>query len=601
MSDLLVNIFGMELSWSVSTTVLVLILVELALVAVALAVFIVLMVRKYAISRSKQNILVTEAAADEKERMLVGITLDTSVVQREFKVGETFNCEGLVVTANYTSEPAHETVTDFTVERPSTDFEGKPTVTVRYGKVSAYYTVSVVAAEEERVPVGMTVDPSAAKCRFTAGEAFSSEGIVVCVNYNREPYSEIVEDYTVEPPVLDAEGEYYVTVRRGDLFATYPVTVAERKLTGIELDLGVVKTDFIIGEDFDYTGLNVIALYSGEPETEPVTDFTVEAPALTAEGMFNVTVRYGGFVQTYPIFVTAARSLVDISLDVSSVRREFAAGEEFGKDGLIVYAHYDAEPFTEQVEDYEITAPDTATAGEKEVYINYRGKTASYAVTVAEPVVEEAPAEPVEEPVVEEAPAEEPEDETEGGVLRYDRSFTARIIQSADPVKEWYNTLKNELLSYRKVKDRMSWKCETYRIGRDPIAKFSFRGKVLCVSLALDPAQVDVAQYKIEDVSGNKSFEGTPCMYRIKNDLRAKRACELIANVMASLGTEKTDRVPEDYYQPYEGILTLVKKGLAKRMIVANINFAELKKSPEEGEAAVAEDETPAADGEENV
>ncbi len=580
-----ISIFGHELDWTVSTTVLILMLAEVVIAAVALIVFVLLMVRKHAASRKRQNILVTRAAVTEKERLLVGIHLDTVVVQREFKVGEPFNYEGLVVTAEYSSQPLSENITTgFTVEEPPMYEEGKPTVTVRYGKFSAFYTVSVVAAEEERIPIGISLDTSAVPHEFPVGGTFNAEGLIVNLSYNKEPYFEQTSDFVVEPPYLGEEGTVYVTVRSGELVTTYPVAVVAppaRNLIALELDLGVVKTDFVVGEAFDSTGLGVYARYDAEPEQEQVFDYEVEAPDLSHEGIANVTVHYRGFTQTYPVFVTEGRALVGISLDTSVVRREFTVGEEFNCMGLIVTADFDAAPFSEPVSDYEVETPDMTAEGTPEVIVRYLGKSASYTVSVV--AAKEEP---------EEVPAEVP---AEGGVLRYDKSFTARLIQSSDETKHWYTLLKNELLSYRKVKDRMSWKRETYRIGRETVAKFSFRGNTLCLFLPLDPAEYAESKYKVEDVSANKSAEDTPCMYRIKNDRRVKRACELIAVVMERFGAEKTERIAEDYYLPYEGNFELVVKGLAKRIIVSGEDFGGMGAAAPEEEVAVAAEEAPEA------
>ncbi len=574
MSDLLgVTIFGVELSWSVSTTVLVLMLVQIALVAVALVAFVLLTVRKHGLSKRKQNILVTHAANGGSERNVVGITLDTLVVKRKFTVGEAFDCEGLVVTANYNREPTAETVTDFTVDAPEMDRAGKPSVTVRFGGVSAYYTIEVVEAHV-RSCVGISLDVAAVRRTFTAGEAFECRGLSVHARFDSEPTSEEVFDYTVEAPATDTTGEKQVIVRYGDFVECYFIEVVaakKRTLVGIDLDLDNVRADFLVGEPFDHSGLAVIARYDEEPYAERVTDFTVEEPDLTEKGIKNVAVHYGDFVQTYPVFVAEGRALVGITLDPSVVRREFAVGEAFDCAGLIVTADYDAEPYSEALSDYEVQAPDLSEEGEKEVKVSYFGKTASYTVNVVRPAV----VEPTEEE----------------GVIRYDKSFTARLIQSSDEIKHWYTLIKNELLSYRKVKDRMSWKKETYRFEKENIAKFGFRGNTLCLFVALDPtefAEYADGRYKIEDVSANKSFEDTPCMYRIKNEMRVKRAIELVGILMERKGAERYERDAEDYYLPYEGIRELVNKGLAKRLIVVNEGFEGISEAADEAAAATA-------------
>ena len=48
----------------------------------------------------------------------------------------------------------------------------------------------------------------------------------------------------------------------------------------------------------------------------------------------------------------------------------------------------------------------------------------------------------------------------------YDRSFKARVMQADDQLKEFYDLLKNKLLSYKGVKSRFSWSGEIFRNGR---------------------------------------------------------------------------------------------------------------------------------------
>lgn len=161
------------------------------------------------------------------------------------------------------------------------------------------------------------------------------------------------------------------------------------------------------------------------------------------------------------------------------------------------------------------------------------------------------------------------EDETQEMGVRYDRSFTAKLIQSTDEVKEWYGEIKNHLLSYKKVRARTSWGRESYRVGRDCVARLIIKGKTLCVLLAIIPQSCQDTKYKIEDLADLTSCKDTPCLYRIKSKRKLNYAKELIDIIMAeyNVATIK-NREDLDYYLPYEGTLNLIKKGLIKRKIV---------------------------------
>ncbi len=220
-----------------------------------------------------------------------------------------------------------------------------------------------------------------------------------------------------------------------------------------------------------------------------------------------------------------------------------------------------------------------------------------------EPKTEEA------QPVPPPAPAPEPEPEREEyedddddesstfvteGVerVRYDRSFKAKHIQMKDESKEWYSTLKNELLSYQRVKSRLSWRKETFRIGRMPLARFVIRGKTLCLLLAIEPSGLQGTKFTVDDVSAVAATADTPCQYRIKSARRAKYAKELIGIVMKELNMRKIpDYVAQDFFVPYEGTVALMEKGLTKRVVSESTRTFEIREvSGEQSAEAAATD-----------
>ena len=117
-------------------------------------------------------------------------------------------------------------------------------------------------------------------------------------------------------------------------------------------------------------------------------------------------------------------------------------------------------------------------------------------------------------------------------IIRIIKSFTARLSQSTNESKNYYDNIKNELMSYKNVKSRISFKYETFKVGRNNIARLRFRGKTLCLYLALNPADYENTKYKVEDMSGISSSSEVPTMYRINLPRRANYAKELIFDLM---------------------------------------------------------------------
>ena len=183
--------------------------------------------------------------------------------------------------------------------------------------------------------------------------------------------------------------------------------------------------------------------------------------------------------------------------------------------------------------------------------------------TADEPAAEEET--PEEEAAEEEAAEEEPAAEEEEpapivntlvsvpvvdasgkttSYTNYKKSFLARIVLSTDDTKERYNTLKNALLSYKKVTARTSWSYESIKQGRKQLAKFSIRGKTLCLFLAIDPATLENSKYNISNESDSKKFDTVPCRLRLTSKRSVKWGLELIAQL-----AEKEQLVPNAKYK----------------------------------------------------
>ena len=216
--------------------------------------------------------------------------------------------------------------------------------------------------------------------------------------------------------------------------------------------------------------------------------------------------------------------------------------------------------------------------------------------SIPEPI-QEVVSEPIPEPISQEETEEaiqeaedtvidvnvEDEEETvtvtdnEGNTfqIRFNKSFTAKLIQTNDDSKNYYEVLKNYVLSYKKTTSRVSWNYDSINSGRIPVLKFAMRGKTLGVYLPLNAEDFTDSKYKVEKVE-TKKFADVPCLYRIKNDRRLEYAKELIDIVMANLGLVKGVEKHESYYLNYEENEPLIARGLIKELKV-NTNKSVVK------------------------
>ena len=218
----------------------------------------------------------------------------------------------------------------------------------------------------------------------------------------------------------------------------------------------------------------------------------------------------------------------------------------------------------------------------------------------------EAISAPSEEEVAESAADDDAEEAptyvTEGHEqVRYNRSFTAKVCQMSNEQKEWYSELKNELLSYDRVKDRMSWARESFRVGRLTVARLAIRGKTLCLLMAVEPVSYNGTKYVVEDVSDVATTADTPTMYRIKSARRLKYAKEMLAGMMKELQTFKKPLYEaQDFFVPYDGDMSLMQRGLIKRVVSNSTRVFKVEEvdSDDKEEVATTNDEGNSANSE---
>ncbi len=151
-------------------------------------------------------------------------------------------------------------------------------------------------------------------------------------------------------------------------------------------------------------------------------------------------------------------------------------------------------------------------------------------------------------------------------MMKFNRSFIARIIQSDDDCKQYYGEVKHALLSYKKVNSNVAWSNERFNKGRETIARMKIRGKTLVIYLALDPNDYKTSVYHHADVSDNKTVLGTPMMIKVKSPLGVRKAIRLIDEMLAKRDGEKRDVPERDYaaMYPYETLDGLIEDGRVK-------------------------------------
>lgn len=188
---------------------------------------------------------------------------------------------------------------------------------------------------------------------------------------------------------------------------------------------------------------------------------------------------------------------------------------------------------------------------------------------VEEPAAEEAAAEPAAEKPAAGGPAAEGGEKSRRTILyRMEYSYSAKLYQSSPEQKDFYSTIVQEVRSFPKVKRAVSWRQERIYAGRNKLALLVFRGKRLCIALALDPDEWEETKYHGLDVGEIKRYEKTPMMLRITSARKAKYACELLRIAAERAGLVRQEAPAEELDLPYRTTEELLDVGLIR--MIAN-------------------------------
>ena len=149
---------------------------------------------------------------------------------------------------------------------------------------------------------------------------------------------------------------------------------------------------------------------------------------------------------------------------------------------------------------------------------------------------------------------------------RYNRSYTARIIQADDELKARYSEIKNHIISYRGVFNGITWKREAFYVPkRDCFATFAIRGKTLCLFLSVPSSKFEGTKYKVEDRTQQVRNAKMPTMFRIRSDRGTKYAKELIDIVLSEKGVKINEEYKPINYRPsYRSTENLINGGYIK-------------------------------------
>ena len=308
---------------------------------------------------------------------IMGVSVKSYPVKREYWVGEELDATGLVVTVAYSDGSFVDLTEGFQIHGFESGMSGEKWITIHYEGHTASFTVHVNAP----VLTGIEIATLPHKTEYWVGEGISDAGLSLRATYSDGHTEEITMGFEVD--VLDSttSGEKVVSVYYGDQVTTFTVWVKDPVLTGIEITVLPQKTEYWIGETLDLYGMVLWAVYSNE-QVEVLTEgFAISGFSSATPGEKTVVLSYNGHTASFTILVKEP-GLREIELEAQPQKTTYWIGEELDLTGMILWAKYEDGRRVAITDGYTVSGYDSHVSGPQCVVIAYGGMTVSFEIYI---------------------------------------------------------------------------------------------------------------------------------------------------------------------------------------------------------------------------
>ncbi|MDY4788830.1 MAG: hypothetical protein SO253_05985 [Bacilli bacterium] len=141
-------------------------------------------------------------------------------------------------------------------------------------------------------------------------------------------------------------------------------------------------------------------------------------------------------------------------------------------------------------------------------------------------------------------------EKTKFDVGGYSYTYFAKLSLADDDLRNNYNTIKNKIMTYGKVKNRFGKQHETFTYNGNKLFMISVKGKNIHFNMHLDPTALD-SKYFIVDESNVRKYKEYPACLKVRSDRSLKYAIELIEQVAKDFELEIVSKFDYNYLSEF--------------------------------------------------
>lgn len=269
------------------------------------------------------------------DESLKNIEIITPPTKTSYFEGENFDKTGMVVKANYNSKIKPYIILDsssYNITNGNDLKAGQTSVTITYEDKSINQIISV----EKNSITDLRIKTPPTKTVYKEGENFDKTGMIVEATY-KDGTTKTITDYTIKNGNNLKSYQTVVTISYGEKTVQQVITVTPNPLMGIKVTKAPNKTKYIVGQNFDKTGMIITGTYQ-DKSTHEIIDYIVENGENLLQEQTAVIIKYENKTTTQEITVEekAINSNLDnAKIDIKRVQAYYYT-DNFQKDYTLI-------------------------------------------------------------------------------------------------------------------------------------------------------------------------------------------------------------------------------------------------------------------------
>ena len=318
------------------------------------------------------------------DESLKNIEIVTPPSKTSYFEGENFDKTGMIVKANYNSKTNPSVVLDnssYGITNGSNLQAGQTSVTITYEDKSVQQQISV--GKNTVTKLEITTPPT--KTEYREGYNFENAGMIVKATFKDGTTKEIT-DYKIENGNGLKVDQTEITISYGEKTVSHPITVIPNPLTEIKITTPPKKINYVVGQDFDKTGMVIKAVYEDGLENE-ITDYTIENGTSLTKDQTQITIKYEDKTITQDITVVE-KSITEITVDKMPTKIKYIQNKEnLDLTGGTIKALYNdgtSETVSMTSDKVSVKGFDNSNIGKIKVSVTYMQKEVEFEIEIIE-------------------------------------------------------------------------------------------------------------------------------------------------------------------------------------------------------------------------